>query len=286
MEINNNKEITNSFNSYLVNKSKAQSKDSKPLSWIFKESQVSDLKLEGIINNNIIKEYENWTYLLLNIINKVKPQEVSHLPSKMDNNEVHNDYATSIQNELEKIIKVERENFDLKKELICQSKLNKQLSNRLNQSISEQTIINEDQSKKITDVEKDNAILLQNINLISEELDYLCNSNQIYESKVDPDSKRIIELNQEILSLQKEQDDLLCISESNTIIPLEVDHIRAFGKYVKNIKNDYNKKRSEGRSKSHFINISDEFNFMSCLNGRNISHEGSSTIYSFGKNNK
>ena len=63
--------------------------------------ELSKYKRKLIAQASIIKEYENWTHILLNIVNTSK---------SLNKTEIHSDYATPIQKVTIPLIKGTRKN--------------------------------------------------------------------------------------------------------------------------------------------------------------------------------
>lgn len=174
---------------------------------LFSLDKISEKKLQLIYQNNIVKEYENWTHLLLNIINLTKSNSTDKL--------THVDYATPIQKYLEKLSKIENENFDFQRRFVKQSETIKEKQQQLSQLNAKVIILNQDlldfKKEKLNEEVKQ---LVGNIENITEELDHLTLVNKKYQGNLDNDSKTILSLIQTVRELEDEN------AELNTILNL------------------------------------------------------------------
>jgi len=264
------KSLKQSIRTNISDREKDKVPDEDKLNWILKDNKVSELKQEIITNNNILKEYEKWTYLLLSIINNTKICEGKHHNYDFNSNEVHYDFGSKVQNELLKISDIEEENFNLKRKLIEKSAISKEYTKLISQINSEIKIIKEDQNKQQETVEKEVESLTNNINNIIEELDSLYASNAQYEANIDNDTRLILKLKKEMAELLNEKNDLQCIRKSKSPIPLESDQIKLI---------ERSKLMKKKKVKSLF-NL-DKMNMLSCFGDNNISSEKRYTISSY-----
>lgn len=190
--------------------------NSKYLNLLLKEGKnslfldkPSEYKLQLIFQNNIIKEYESWTHLLLNIINHTKSNE---------KNPNHVDYATPIQKHLEKLSKIEMESFDLQKKFI---RINTQIEDNqkeLEKSKTKKEILSQDLKKADeTLILEENDQLIESIDMMTEELDQLSLHNKNLTNYMDKDCHTIFNLMKEIKDLEKENEELLAIKNLSYI---------------------------------------------------------------------
>lgn len=164
--------------------------------------KLSEKKLQLVCQNNIIKEYESWTHLLLNIINNTKT-------NPNEKNFTHIDYGTPVQKHLEKLTKIELECFDIQKKIIQQHETIKTKETQLNDVSSKLDIINEDLYENNAEKTiEENMRLVDNIDIITEELDYLTLCNKNFNNILDNDSKTILGLMETIKQLEKENEML------------------------------------------------------------------------------
>lgn len=134
------------------------------------DDEVSLLKLKILIQTNILKEYEAWTHLLLSIVGE-----------KSTNEEIHCDLGTPIQKGLEKIEKLQNDNFKVKQQIIHQINKNTLLMQQLEQIKNENKILtNEKYNMNIDVVQKEKKILLKNIQSFANELDEQSEKNKKY----------------------------------------------------------------------------------------------------------
>lgn len=167
--------------------------------------------MQLIYQNNIIKDYENWTHLLINIINHTKSNS---------KDQVHVDYATPIQKHLEKLNRLEMDSLEMQKKFIRQNEKIIEKQKELNKLSSKLEIIRSDtfnnnenkgnmekkKEEKRESLIQETEQLVDNIDLMSEELDhlYLC----LKKHKTDSDSEIILSLLKEIKELEQENKDL------------------------------------------------------------------------------
>ena len=140
-----------------------------------------------IKQNNVIKEYENWINLLINLVNRSKAIE-----GKKD---THDDYASLIQQQVQRIIKVENENLELKLKLIDETRKTFDIEAKRSEILKMKKMIesdiiylnendNLDKRTKYNLLIDENKKLLKNIELITEELDNLYYNNKKYENSI------------------------------------------------------------------------------------------------------
>lgn len=257
-----------------------------------------------IKQKNIIKEYENWINLLINLINRSKAIE-----GKKD---THDDYASIIQNQIQRISKIENENLELKLRLIEEAKITKDLENKKKEIDKKKTLIYSDldfinsnddaksnklynnnsfsyYSNVIKCLKDDNIKLNKNIELILEELNKVDFINKKYETKdysdnsIDNQILKAISLNKEIKYYKELKNKLTLLHKDTNIIPLDYyDKQRSLSHKKLIIINPNNKVKLNSRHKS-FINKID-FNtniFSSCLsNNKDNLNDNINTLYS------
>lgn len=166
----------------------------------------SELKLQIIHKANTIKEYENWTHLLLNIVNQLKSSSGFN---------IHTDYATPIQKNLERISNVEDELIELQRKIIIESNKNTLKEDCLKEVNNKRRLLEEDIShsnKALLSHEIEQ--MMQSLNSISEELDFVSSDNSEYESKESQEIRSILKLQEDLKSLQEEKAHLLKIKEA------------------------------------------------------------------------
>jgi hypothetical protein len=234
--------------------------------------------LQLIYQNNIIKEYESWTHLLLNIINTTKSNT---------NNSTHIDYATPIQKHLEKISKLELDNYELQKKFVKQMQSNKILKHKSDHLEMQLDMIKQDVNNCNKDELKNEiASLVNNIDMITEELDHLSLCNKNYQGNLDSDSKTIIALLNTIDELEKENNDLKAVKKLtyfdfvNNKNELSAEYLLTNHKEDESsiliTKNNFNKKgvRNKNSNKSFYY----DFTSLSCFSNTNTIYENDSTI--------
>ena len=106
------------------------------------DDDISLLKLKILIQLNTIKEYEDWTHLLLSIVG-----------DKTSSEDVHVDLGTPIQKRLQKIEDLQNENFKIKQQIINQINQNTILSQQIQQKKNEIEIISKE-AKDHSNMEK------------------------------------------------------------------------------------------------------------------------------------
>ena len=100
---------------------------------------------------------------------------------KSTNEEIHCDLGTPIQKGLEKIEKLQNDNFKVKQQIIHQINKNTLLTQQLEQIKNENKILtNEKYNMNIDAVQKEKKILLKNIQSFANELDEQSEKNKKY----------------------------------------------------------------------------------------------------------
>ena len=220
---------------------------------IIKIDKASDLKLHLIYQNNIIKDYENWTHLLINIINHTKSSEKEL---------VHVDYATSIQKYLEKLTKLEIESFDLQKKFIQQSDKLKDKQKEINSISTRLEIIKSDinlsyqnisEKERQTLLNNETIQLIDNIELMTEELDNLYYYKN--KQKVDNETEVILNLLEEIKNLEQENKDLKQIKNLSYL-----DYFTVEEDIQQTKQSQYDPKHRKNNSNSTIGNIHSTYN--------------------------
>ncbi len=170
------------------------------------------MKLRFTHQNNSLAEYENWTHMLLNVINYTK--------SNFEKNIVHKDFGSSIQNALEKNQIHERENLEMQKSWIKILKEIENKSNELKLLKAKLEIIKSDLSTE-DDIEvKEKRLkqevksLVDNIENMTEELDHLNLVNISNNNTADKETLKIINLLQEMTELEIENERLKSLKEN------------------------------------------------------------------------
>jgi hypothetical protein len=221
-----------------------------------------------IQQNNVIKEYENWINLLLTLVNRTKTSD----GNKRD---IHNDYASQIQSYLQKLTKVEQENLMLKIKLIDINRQNKLLTKKKIDIQKKKSLVEIDVSKN-TDSELiiENGKLVENLQSISEELDYLCCSNKHYkQANIDVEEVySIISLRKELTKLKIEKEKLNLISRSKDAIPLDQEMLKFNKKILKLKKN---------RRENSMTLYDDKSNIFSCFSGGSSEFDKEHTLFSY-----
>ena len=131
------------------------------------DDDISLMKLKILIQSNIQKEYEKWTYLLLSIVG-----------DRTSNENVHVDLGTPIQKRLQKIEDLQSENFKIKQQIINQINQNNLLSQQIKQKKNEIAIIAKESDEKESKLQKEKQTLLNNIQTFANELDEQSEKNK------------------------------------------------------------------------------------------------------------
>jgi hypothetical protein len=123
------------------------------------------------------------------------------------------DYATPIQKHLEKLNKIETETFDLQFKIIKQYDKKEEKVIEMDKINSKVDIINQDlQAENKSDLIDQIKQLLENIEIITEELDHLCLCNKKYQETITSDDNIILVLMEEVKELEQENLELKSIS--------------------------------------------------------------------------
>ena len=170
---NNNKSYNNLGISPISNTKRnknlisARNEPSKNL--LIGDDDISLLKLKILIQLNVIKEYEDWTHLLLSIVGEKTLSE-----------DVHVDLGTPIQKRLQKIEDLQNENFKIKQQIINQINQNNILAQQIQQKKNEIEIISKEakENVKIEKIQKEKKTLLNNIQTFANELDEQSEKNK------------------------------------------------------------------------------------------------------------
>ena len=121
---NNNKSFSNMgispISSTKRNKNLISARNEPSKNLLIGDDDISLLKLKILIQLNTIKEYEDWTHLLLSIVG-----------DKTSSEDVHVDLGTPIQKRLQKIEDLQNENFKIKQQIINQINQNTILSQKI-----------------------------------------------------------------------------------------------------------------------------------------------------------
>jgi len=123
------------------------------------------------------------------------------------------DYATPIQKHLEKLNKIETETFDLQQKIIKQYDKKEEKTIEMERINSKVNIINQDlQTENKSDLIDQTSQLLENIDIITEELDHLCLCSKKYQETINADDQIILGLMEEVKELEQENLELKSIS--------------------------------------------------------------------------
>ena len=119
------------------------------------------------------------------------------------------DYATPIQKHLEKLNKIETETFDLQFKIIKQYDKKEEKAMEMDKINSKVDIINQDlQAENKMEIIEQTKQLLENIEIITEELDHLCLCNKKYQETITSDDNIILALMEEVKELEQENLEL------------------------------------------------------------------------------
>ena len=133
------------------------------------------------IQNKILEEYQNWTNILLSIIN-----------SKKINN-AYNDIGTPIQLGLKHIEKLKNENLEVKTLIINKKENNENTEKMLDKKQKTQNMLikefNEKDKNKQLNLKKEKEQLSLNVQMLANELDDLNENNKQLYDKIQKDSK-------------------------------------------------------------------------------------------------
>ena len=170
---NNNKSFSNMgispISSTKRNKNLISARNEPSKNHLIGDDDISLLKLKILIQLNTIKEYEDWTHLLLSIVG-----------DKTSSEDVHVDLGTPIQKRLQKIEDLQNENFKIKQQIINQINQNTILSQQIQQKKNEIEIISKEAKdhSNMEKIEKEKKTLLSNIQTFANELDEQSEKNK------------------------------------------------------------------------------------------------------------
>ena len=133
------------------------------------------------IQNKLLEEYQNWTNILLSVIDNQKI------------NNSYNDIGTPIQQGLEQIEKLKIENFQIKNVIIEKKANNENLEKLLDKKQKAQNMIikefNERDKNKELNLKKENEQLNLNVQMLANEVDELNENNKQLLDKIINDNK-------------------------------------------------------------------------------------------------
>lgn len=158
--------------------------------------------------------------MLLNVINYTK--------SNFEKNIVHKDFGSSIQSALEKNQIVERENLEIQKSWIkilrdMESKLNQlRLSTAKLEIIKSDLNLQDDIEIKEKRLKQEVKSLVDNIEIMTEELDHLSLINSNNNKLADQETLKIVNLLQEMTELEVENEKLKSLKQNMEILDLNV----------------------------------------------------------------
>lgn len=148
-------------------------------------------------------------------------------------------------------------------------------------------MVNQDiKSSSKEDLKKEISSLVNNIEMITEELDHLSLCNKNYKNNLDSDSKTIIALLQTIEELEKENCELKTVTKltyfdfvnnkNDTTGEYLLTNPRGDENSILITKNNFNKKgvRNKSSNKSFYY----DFTSLSCFSNSNTLYENDSTI--------
>lgn len=133
------------------------------------------------IQNKLLEEYQNWTNILLGVIDSQKI------------NNSYNDIGTPIQQGLEQIEKLKIENLEIKNVIIEKKANNENLEKLLDKKQKAQNMIikefNERDKNKELNLKKENEQLNLNVQMLANEVDELNENNKQLLDKIINDNK-------------------------------------------------------------------------------------------------
>ena len=186
----NDKSTNSKLNNFSSMKKKNNSKKKYPLKsesnkMLFEEEEENKdyeiLATNVRIQNKILDEYQNWTYILLSVID-----------SKNINNN-YNDIGTPIQQGLENIEKIKNENLEIKTLIIKKRENNDKTQRLLDIKHKTQNMIikefNEKDKNKEINLKKEKDQLISNVQMLANELDDLNENNKQLYDKIQKDEK-------------------------------------------------------------------------------------------------
>ena len=133
------------------------------------------------VQNKLLEEYQNWTNILLGVIDSQKI------------NNSYNDIGTPIQQGLEHIEKLKIENYEIKNVIIDKKAKNENLEKLLDKKQKAQNMIikefNERDKNKELSLKKENEQLNLNVQMLANEVDELNENNKQLLDKIINDNK-------------------------------------------------------------------------------------------------
>lgn len=262
-----NKPLTNSFSSPI--KPRQTNTTSNNKSDIYKSSSSSkvsgnctnyrSLKIECVIQQNLLKHYDQWIQLLLSIIGD-KPIDSS----------THVDIGTPIQKGLESIVKIQRETMIINENILIQKEKNLLLKSKLEekQNILKE-LINESKLEDISHITQEKNVLLTNIQSIANELDEQSekykNINNIITNKHKDEYKQYCTANAELIQLKltnKQYKDIIKLNRNK-----KQSNNNSIDEYITNNNNNSN----NSNNAEQFSSFSYKTNSHSdCMNSNNL----------------
>lgn len=187
----NNKSTNSKYNNYSsmkksYNPSKNFTIDSDKNKNLFGNDEEENKNYEILATNiraqnKLLDEYQNWTNILLNVIDN----------QKIKNS--YNDFGTPIQQGLEHIEKLKIENLEIKNLIIEKKANNENYEKLLEQKQKAQNMIikefNERDKNKELNLKKENEQLNLNVQMLANEVDELNENNKHFLDKIINDNK-------------------------------------------------------------------------------------------------
>ena len=168
------------------------------------DDELSLLRLRILIQKNIMKEYQIWINKLLIIIGERK-----------DDN-IHFDIGTPIQEGLQRIEDMFKDNYKIKQKLIKEISKNENLTKKIEEKKKENKVIKQEYSKdNLDNIIYEKNKLLNNIQVFANEVDDLGEKKRQFEDyiKSNLEIKELSELYNQYINIKEENQDIKKILE-------------------------------------------------------------------------
>lgn len=212
------------------------------------DDELSLLRLKLLIQKNIMKEYQSWVNKMLLIIGE-----------KNEEDNIHFDFGTPIQEGLQKIEDLYKENFKIKQKFIKEISKNENLSKKIEEMKKENNMINQEYHiETLEQINNEKNQLVNNIQILANEVDELGDKNREYEDYIQKNTelKNYSDLYKQYFKVEKENQDIKKIVEmQNRKNCLNYGNKKIFQNYLDNPKTMKNLGKFDLEKEENFVDL-------------------------------
>ena len=213
------------------------------------DDNISLIKLKLSIQQNIMKEYQYWINTLLLIIGE-----------KNEDENIHFDTGTPIQEGLKKIEDLKKENFKIKEKLIKEISKNENLIKKIDTLKKKNKFINLEYSKdSLNNIINEKKQLFNNIQIFANEIDDLGEKKRKFDDYIESDNemKKCSDLFNQYLKIKEDNQEIKKIVEiQNRKNCLNYGNKKLFQKYLINPKSMKNLGKFSLEKEENFQDLS------------------------------